>query len=278
MIKKLLFAVFITILAACDNPNQLKEASRVFTPSKDLLLADYIAAADSMAVFSCESEPSFASHLKKDFDEFTEAMAFKEKQECRGICWDKQWVSYYVELYRNGTPIDTTRIYATYSRQGYNKNGYNYYFADTSKIEDFFKSRKIPRVPGGCRLTHWPKEDCGIHCRSIEITDMQLKDSTGQSLSDSVYHEFTEKIKKKYLLYYAQFSVQQKIHLDIDYEIEIKVNNQFVSHSSIKSTPKANRIDNRITDDWDYICDYCNKDMRSVKFKMKFRDPLSPKN
>ena len=129
MIKKFLIATFLFILAACDNPNQLKEASSFFTPSKDLLLADYIAAADSMAVFSCESEPSFASHLKKDFDEFTEAMAFKEKQECRGICWDKQWVSYYVELYRNGTPIDTTRIYATYSRQGYNKNGYNYYFA-----------------------------------------------------------------------------------------------------------------------------------------------------
>jgi hypothetical protein len=51
MIKKLLFATFLIILAACDNPNQLKEASKNFTPSKDLLLADYIAAADSMAVF-----------------------------------------------------------------------------------------------------------------------------------------------------------------------------------------------------------------------------------
>lgn len=276
MNKKLLFAAFFIVLAACDNANQLKEASKDFTPSKDLLLADYIAAADSMAVFSCgDPEPTFASRLKKDFDEFAEATSFKEKQECRGICWDKQWPAYYVELYRNGTPIDTTEIYATVSKHGFKKNGYNYYFADTSKAKVFFESRKIQRIPWGCRYMHWPKEDCGIPCCSIGIEDVQLYDTTGQSLSDTVYQEFANRVKQKFLLSYAQFSVQQKIHLDIDCEIEMTVNNQFVSHFSIKSTPKIDDFEKHITENWEVVCDECNKEMRSVKFKMKFK--TSPK-
>ena len=279
MIKKLLIAIFFIILVACDNPNQQKEASKSFTSSKDLFLADYIAAADSMAVFSCGyPEPTFASRLKKDFDEFAEALTFKEKQECHGICWDKQWPAYYVELYRNGTPIDTTKIYATVSKQGFKKNGYNYYLADTSKVKVFFESRKIQKLPWGCRQMHWPKEDCGITCRSIEISDMQLQDSTGQTLSDSVYQEFAERVKQKLLFFYAQFSVQQKIHLDLDCEIEMALNNLFVSNISVKATPKIDSFEKHITNDWEIICDECSKEMRSIKFKMKFRDPLSAMN
>ncbi len=279
MIKNLLIAIFFIILVACDNSNQQKEACNNFTQSKDLLLADYITAADSIAVFSCGNpKPIFSSHLKKDFNEFAEAMAFKEKQECRGICWDKQWPAYYVELYRNGTPIDTTKVYTTDSKQGYKKNGYNYYFADTSKVKEFFESRKIKRIPWGCQQMHWPKEDCGISCRSIEIADIQLYDSTGQSLSDTVYHKFAEQVKQKYLLFYAQFSVQQKIHLDIDCEIEMTLNNQFVSHFLIKSTPKTDSFEKHITDDWGIVCDECSREMHSVKFKIKFRDSQSAKN
>ena len=49
------------------------------------------------------------------------------------------------------------------------------------------------------------------------------------------------------------------------------VNNQFVSHFSIKSTPQIDSFEKHITENWEVICDECNKEMRSVKFKMKFK-------
>ena len=160
---KYLIGLSILAICACDDPNQLKQARKDFSPSKDLLLTDYIAAADSMAFFSCTENFSgndtyntsayvvFQSRLKKDFDDFALAMSYKEKTKRMGIYFDKQWSAYYVELYRFGKLIDKTDIYARYSEQGFIKNGYVYYFSDNAKVANFFYSRYIPKMPWGCR-------------------------------------------------------------------------------------------------------------------------------
>lgn len=197
ILSTLFLATSIIALSACDNANQLKEACKDFDPSKDLRLADYIAAADSMAAFSCLPEtPSplmdtmtfasknsaplmspkftkkkkmveaklspyvvFESNLKKDFDDFAAAMVTEKEEQC-GICFDKQWTAYYVELYRNGKPIDSTHIEATGRSQGFVKTQQStrkriaYYFANTAKVSQFFKSRNIPKMPWGC----WPEK------------------------------------------------------------------------------------------------------------------------
>ena len=162
-LKCLVMAAFVA-LCGCSDPNELKTASKDFTPSQDLLLEDYIAAADSMAFFSCdEATPLpegqafnplafsiFQTRLKRDFDDLTEALKYSEREKKSGIHFDKQWTAYYVELYRDGKPIDTTRINATFKTQGYIKNGYVYYFADKDRVAEFFESRNIRRMPWGC--------------------------------------------------------------------------------------------------------------------------------
>lgn len=164
-LKCLVTAAFVA-LCGCSDPNELKTASKDFTPSQDLLLEDYIAAADSMAFFTCtESTPLldeqastplpfavYQTRLKRDFDDLTEALKYSEREKKSGIHFDKQWTAYYVELYRDGKPIDTTRINATFKTQGYIKNGYVYYFADNKKVAEFFESRNIKKMPWGC----WP--------------------------------------------------------------------------------------------------------------------------
>ena len=164
-LKCLVMAAFVA-LCGCSDPNELKTASKDFTPSQKLLLEDYIAAADSMAFFTCtESTPLldeqastplpfavYQTRLKRDFDDLTEALKYSEREKKSGIHFDKQWTAYYVELYRDGKPIDTTRINATFKTQGYIKNGYVYYFADNKKVAEFFESRNIKKMPWGC----WP--------------------------------------------------------------------------------------------------------------------------
>jgi hypothetical protein len=164
-LKCLVMATFVA-LCGCSDPNELKTASRDFTPSNDLRLEDYIAAADSMAFFTCtESTPlldeqassllAFAvyqTRLKRDFDDLTKALEYKDRKKRSGIHFDKQWSAYYVELYRQGKPIDSTKIYATHKTQGFTKNGYVYYFADNDKVAEFFESRNIKKMPWGC----WP--------------------------------------------------------------------------------------------------------------------------
>lgn len=165
-LKCLVMAIFVA-LCGCSDPNELKTARRDFTPSNDLRLEDYIAAADSMAFFTCtESTPlldeqassplAFAvyqTRLKRDFNDFAKAMKYKEREiGVGGIYFDKQWTAYYVELYREGKPIDTTHIYATGATQGFSTNGYVHYFADNKKVAEFFESRNIKKMPWGC----WP--------------------------------------------------------------------------------------------------------------------------
>ncbi len=165
-LKSLVMATFVA-LCGCSDPNELKTASRDFTPSNDLRLEDYIAAADSMAFFTCtESTPLleeqastplpfavYQTRLKRDFNDFAKAMKYKEREiGVGGIYFDKQWTAYYVELYREGKPIDTTHIYATGATQGFSTNGYVHYFADNKKVAEFFESRNIKKMPWGC----WP--------------------------------------------------------------------------------------------------------------------------
>ena len=165
-LKCLVMATFVA-LCGCSDPNELKTASRDFTDSIKLRLEDYIDAADSMAFFTCtESTPLleeqastllpfavYQTRLKRDFNDFAKAMKYKEREiGVGGIHFDKQWTAYYVELYREGKPIDTTHIYATHKTQGFTKNGYVYYFADNAKVAEFFESRNIKKMPWGC----WP--------------------------------------------------------------------------------------------------------------------------
>ena len=166
-LKCLVMAAFVA-LCGCSDPNELKTASKDFTPSNDLRLEDYIAAADSMAFFTCtESTPLleeqassplpfavYQTRLKKDFNDLSKALKHKETKRAKGggKYFDKQWTAYYVELYREGKPIDTTHIYATGATQGFRKNGYIYYFADNKKVAEFFESRNIKKMPWGC----WP--------------------------------------------------------------------------------------------------------------------------
>lgn len=177
-LKCLVTAAFIA-LCGCSDPNELKTASKDFIPSQNLLLEDYIAAADSMAFFSCtESTPlldeqastplAFAvyqTRLKRDFDDLTKALEYKETERAKGggKYFDKQWSAYYVELYRHGKPIDTTEIYATHKTQGFRKNGYIYYFADNAKVAEFFESRNIKKMPWGC----WPDKR-GPHSKAFK--------------------------------------------------------------------------------------------------------------
>lgn len=166
-LKCLVMATFIA-LCGCNDPNELKTASKDFIPSQNLLLEDYIDAADSMAFFTCtESTPLleeqassplpfavYQTRLKRDFDDFAKAMKYKETERAKsgGKYFDRQWTAYYVELYRQGKPIDSTEIYATHKTQGFRKNGYIYYFADNDKVAEFFESRNIKKMPWGC----WP--------------------------------------------------------------------------------------------------------------------------
>lgn len=165
-LKCLVMATFVA-LCGCSDPNEQKTASKDFTPSQNLLLEDYIAAADSMAFFTCtESTPLleeqassplpfavYQTRLKRDFDDFAKAMKYKEREiGVGGIYFDKQWTAYYVELYREGKPIDTTHIYATGATQGFFTNGYVHYFADNKKVAEFFESRNIKKMPWEC----WP--------------------------------------------------------------------------------------------------------------------------
>jgi hypothetical protein len=165
-LKCLVMATFVA-LCGCSDPNELKTASRDFTDSIKLRLEDYIDAADSMAFFTCtESTPLleeqassplpfavYQTRLKRDFDDFAKAMKYKEREIwAGGIYFDKQWTAYYVELYRQGKPIDTTNINATFETQGLRKNGYIYYFADNDKVAEFFESRNIKKMTWGC----WP--------------------------------------------------------------------------------------------------------------------------
>lgn len=165
-LKCLVMAAFVT-LCGCSDPNELKTASRDFTDSIKLRLEDYIDAADSMAFFTCtESTPLldeqastplpfavYQTRLKRDFNDFAKAMKYKEREiGVGGIYFDKQWTAYYVELYREGKPIDTTHIYATGATQGFSTNGYVHYFADNKKVAEFFESRNIKKMPWGC----WP--------------------------------------------------------------------------------------------------------------------------
>lgn len=165
-LKCLVMAAFVT-LCGCSDPNELKTASRDFTDSIKLRLEDYIDAADSMAFFTCtESTPLldeqastplpfavYQTRLKRDFNDFAKAMKYKEREiGVGGKYFDRQWTAYYVELYRQGKPIDSTEIYATHKTQGFRKNGYIYYFADNDKVAEFFESRNIKKMPWGC----WP--------------------------------------------------------------------------------------------------------------------------
>lgn len=165
-LKCLVMATFVA-LCGCSDPNELKTASRDFTDSIKLRLEDYIDAADSMAFFTCtESTPLleeqassplpfavYQTRLKRDFDDFAKAMKYKEREiGVGGIYFDKQWTAYYVELYREGKPIDTTHIYATGATQGFSTNGYVHYFADNKKVAEFFEFRNIKKMPWGC----WP--------------------------------------------------------------------------------------------------------------------------
>lgn len=165
---KCLVMVAFVALCGCSDPNELKTASKDFTPSQNLLLEDYIAAADSMAFFTCsESTPLleeqassplpfavYQTRLKKDFNDLSKALKHKETKRAKGggKYFDRQWTAYYVELYRQGKPIDSTKIYATHKTQGFRKNGYIYYFADNAKVAEFFESRNIKKMPWGC----WP--------------------------------------------------------------------------------------------------------------------------
>jgi len=167
-ILKCLAMVTFVVLCGCSDPNELKMASKDFTPSNDLRLEDYIAAADSMVFFSCTESPPlldeqsspplafavYQTRLKRDFDDLSKALKHKEIKRAKGggKYFDKQWTAYYVELYREGKPIDTTHIYATGATQGFRKNGYIYYFADNKKVAEFFESRNIKKMPWGC----WP--------------------------------------------------------------------------------------------------------------------------
>ncbi len=165
-LKCLVMATFVA-LCGCSDPNEQKTASKDFTNSIKLRLEDYIDAADSMAFFTCtESTPLldeqastllpfavYQTRLKRDFNDFAKAMKYKEREiEVGGIYFDKQWTAYYVELYREGKPIDTTHIYATGATQGFSTNGYVHYFADNKKVAEFFESRNIKKMPWGC----WP--------------------------------------------------------------------------------------------------------------------------
>lgn len=176
-LKCLVTAAFVA-LCGCSDPNELKTASKDFTPSIKLRLEDYIDAADSMAFFSCtESTPLldeqastplpfavYQTRLKRDFKDFAKAMKYKEREiEVGGIYFDKQWTAYYVELYREGKPIDSTHIYATGATQGFSTNGYVHYFADNAKVAEFFESRNIRKMPWGC----WPDKR-GPHSKAFK--------------------------------------------------------------------------------------------------------------
>ncbi len=165
---KCLVMTAVVALCGCSDPNELKTASKDFTPSIKLRLEDYIDAADSMAFFTCtEGTPLldeqastplpfavYQTRLKRDFDDLMKAIKYKEKERAQGggKYFDKQWSAYYVELYRDGNPIDSTEFYATHKTQGFINNGYIYYFADNKKVAEFFKSRNIKKMPWGC----WP--------------------------------------------------------------------------------------------------------------------------
>lgn len=92
---------------------------------------------------------AFSTNNKKVLDDFADATAFRETEECRGICFDKMWSSYYVELFKNGEFIDGTHLY-TGAAKGYNKNGFNYYFDNVQKVHQFFNDRNIYPMPTWC--------------------------------------------------------------------------------------------------------------------------------
>ena len=92
---------------------------------------------------------AYTSNKQNDLEEFADAVVFNESEYCDFICFDKQWSSYYVELYKNGKFIDGTRFY-TGPAKGYNKDGFNYYFANVAKVHDFFNARNLFPMPRGC--------------------------------------------------------------------------------------------------------------------------------
>lgn len=282
---KILLGVLIGIFIGCDNANQLKEAGRDFNASKDLQFADFIDAADSMAFFNCESnKPLFASRLKKDFDELVEALSFDEKKECRGICFDKQWPSYYLELYRNGEPIDSTFIFAAHKIKGYTKiqrlgkKRYSYYIADSLKLRGFFESRHITKLPFDCKADkRWPRGDCGLLCRPVEASDIQITDSNGVSVSDSSVLALVNEIKRAAHFKYARYSADSNKHFDLESLVEMRIVKDFIVDFSFTSNPKIEFIDFFMKDRFEFGgCFGCSDGTKLVKVKLSFKDK-SPK-
>ena len=92
---------------------------------------------------------AYTSNKQNDLEMFADAVVFNESEYCDGICFDKQWSSYYVELYKNGKFIDGTHFF-TGPAKGYNKDGFNYYFANVAKVHEFFNTRNVFPMPWGC--------------------------------------------------------------------------------------------------------------------------------
>ncbi|MBR4785034.1 MAG: hypothetical protein IK012_07250, partial [Fibrobacter sp.] len=50
---------------------------------------------------------------------------------------------------KNGKFIDGTHFF-TGPAKGYNKDGFNYYFANVAKVHEFFNTRNVFPMPRGC--------------------------------------------------------------------------------------------------------------------------------
>lgn len=301
-VYKLLIVAVIVLLVGCDNLDKKKVARKNFDPSKDLSLSDHLSAADSMAVFSCLmkdtsqlietafnviAEPVFESRLKRDFDELTDALTIKDEKECNScIAFDKQWVSYHVELYRNGLPIDSIRIYALCSKPGYRKNNHIYHFADSLKVRNFFESRHIQRMPYQCKADLRPQPgDCGFSCRYALLKEIQVLDIEGNALPGILVTHFADSLKKEALKSYVRYSASHNQHMNVDAVFEMSFGSSFMSPQELSSqrfqtTPEVMEMTHDIYD-FIFSCDQNNcfgferGKIKSVTIKMALRDENS---
>lgn len=284
LISALLLAVVFALLAGCDKPEPLKEASVDFDPDKNLQLDDFINAADSMAFFNCESnEPIFSSRLKKDFDELTAALTYWEKRECGHFYFVKESPSYYLELYRKGEPIDSTNILAASEEKGYkkterlSKRKFMYYIGDSLKLNAFFESRHIPRLSVGCDASkRWPKGDCGLSCRPVETSDIQIMDSKGNVVSDSSVLALIDEIKKEIQIRYARYIADSNKHFDMDVLMAIQIFNGYITHFLFASAPQIVKISDIVKEyKRTWTCPSCGKGIRFVRIKLSLKDKSS---
>lgn len=89
----------------------------------------------------------FASNNKKDIEELSEAVSVASSENRGGF--DRQWSTYYVELFKKGAFISGTSLYTELTK-GYYKDGFTFYFENVEKVRDYFRTRNVYPMPRGC--------------------------------------------------------------------------------------------------------------------------------